>query len=112
MQILSRLPSAATTISSAAPSPPDGGSLGLKYALENRGSGYFPRRLVAPYLADKRLKLIADAPVFSYPAYAVYPADGSLDSLDLILTNMRHVAARQAVSGSGSDRTARRPSQR
>ncbi len=34
------------------------GSLGLKYVLENRGSGYFPRRLVAPYLADKRLKLI------------------------------------------------------
>lgn len=72
------------------------GSLGLKYVLENRGSGYFPRRLVAPYLAEKRLKLIAGAPVFNYPAYAVYPADGSLDSLDLILTNLRHVAARQA----------------
>jgi len=72
------------------------GSLGLNYLLQNRGSGYFPKRLVAPYLDDGRLKRIASAPVFHYPAYAVYPADGGLDSMDLIVSNLRTVAASQS----------------
>jgi DNA-binding transcriptional LysR family regulator len=72
------------------------GSLGLKYILENPGSGYFPRRLVAPYLADGRLKLTGGAPVFHYPVYAVHPADGSLESAGLILKTLRNIAARQA----------------
>jgi DNA-binding transcriptional LysR family regulator len=71
------------------------GSLGLNYLLQNRGSGYFPKRLVAPYLDDGRLQRIGQAPVFHYPAYAVYPTDSGLDSLDLILTNLRRVASSQ-----------------
>jgi DNA-binding transcriptional LysR family regulator len=65
------------------------GSLSLKYVLENRSSGYFPRRLVAPHLSDGRLQPVRGAPVFHYPAYVVYPAAGDADVLDLALRTMR-----------------------
>jgi len=73
------------------------GSLSLKYLLEHRASGYFPKRLVVLYLDDGRLKLVSRAPVFHYPAYVVYPADGDPDVLDLALRTMRKVAADHAT---------------
>ncbi len=69
------------------------GSLSLKYLLENRGSGYFPKRLIAPHLDDGTLKLVRQAPVFHYPAYAMYPSEGDTELLQLILSNLRHIAA-------------------
>lgn len=71
------------------------GSLGLSYLLENRGSGYFPRRLVAPHLEAGRLKIVRAAPVFSYPAYVVYPGDDESSAINLVLKNLRNVAAKQ-----------------
>jgi hypothetical protein len=49
------------------------GWLGLQHVLENGGSGYFPKRIVLPYLKAKRLNMILGAPEFSMPAYVVYP---------------------------------------
>jgi DNA-binding transcriptional LysR family regulator len=72
------------------------GSLSLNYLLDNRASGYFPKRLVAPHLKEGRLKLVAQAPVFHYPAYVVYPADGDAKYLGLALKTMRRVAADHA----------------
>ena len=69
------------------------GSLSLKYLLENRASGYFPKRLVVPYLDEGVLKLVAQAPVFRYPAYAVYPAGGDPRFTGLALKTLRKVAA-------------------
>ncbi len=69
------------------------GSLSLQYILENRGSGYFPKRHVVRFLEDGRLKLAPRAPVFHYPAYVVYPADGDEAVFDLALRNMRKIAA-------------------
>jgi DNA-binding transcriptional LysR family regulator len=69
------------------------GSLSLKYLLENRASGYFPKRLVVPHLQDGRLKLVSQAPVFHYPAYVVYPADKEPDLMNLAIRTMRKVAA-------------------
>ena len=71
------------------------GSLSLKYLLENRASGYFPRRLVAALLRDKRLRRVAKAPSFHYPAYAVYRPDAEAGILELALEEMRAIAARQ-----------------
>ncbi|MDB5515336.1 MAG: transcriptional regulator, LysR family [Tardiphaga sp.] len=51
------------------------GWLGLQHVLENGGSGYFPRRIVEPHLAARRLHVLAGAPKFSMPAYVVYPAE-------------------------------------
>lgn len=69
------------------------GSLGLRYILENRGSAYFPRRLVERYLDDGRLKLVNDAPVFHYPAYVVFASDGNAEFLEPALANLRQVAS-------------------
>jgi DNA-binding transcriptional LysR family regulator len=71
------------------------GSLGLKYLLENSASGYFPRRLVGEHLESGRLKVIRDTPVFSYPAYVVYPLDSDPDVSKLVLRNLKKVAANQ-----------------
>ena len=71
------------------------GSLSLTYLLENRASGYFPRRLVAPHLASGALKLVPRTPVFHYPAYAVYPTEGDAKLPDAVLKNLRKIAAAQ-----------------
>ena len=48
------------------------GPLALDYVLERGGSGYFRMAAVRPYVEDGRLALVADAPEFSYSAYAVH----------------------------------------
>ncbi len=74
------------------------GSLSLNYLLSNSGSGYFPKRLVAPYLNEGRLKRVRKAPSFRYPAYVVYPADADPEVLGLALETMNAVAAGHAAS--------------
>ena len=51
------------------------GALSIDYLLKVEGSGYMPRRLVRDLLKEERLFAVEDAPVFSYPAYAVYSKD-------------------------------------
>ena len=70
--------------------------LGLQHILENGGSGYFPIRLVRPYLENGHLHLVRDAPEFRHPAYVVYPAKGEDDLIDMALAGMRRIAAREA----------------
>jgi LysR family transcriptional regulator, flagellar master operon regulator len=69
------------------------GWLGLQHILQNGGSGYFPLRLVRPYLEDRRFLGVPGAPEFSLPAYLVYPADGDPQILDAALDGIRRVAA-------------------
>ena len=69
------------------------GSLSLNYLLENRGSGFVPKRLVLPHLQEGRLKLVRQAPVFHYPAYVVYPTGADPHILNQALKTMRKVAA-------------------
>jgi len=68
------------------------GSLGLRYILEYGGSGYFPRRIVAPHVKAGRLFLVRRAPTFSYPAFLVYPSDAELDLLEPVLAGLRRLA--------------------
>ncbi|GHF13651.1 transcriptional regulator [Kordiimonas sediminis] len=51
----------------------DLGTLGIDYLLQQGGAAYFPRRSVQALIEDKLLFEVADAPVFHYPAYAMYP---------------------------------------
>jgi len=69
------------------------GWLGLQHILENGGSGYFPVRLVRPYLADGRLVGLRGAPEFSLPAYVVHVTAADPDLLDKALQGIRQVAA-------------------
>ena len=73
------------------------GSLSLSYLLENRASGYVPKRLVLSHLEEKRLKLVPQAPTFHYPAYVVYPENADPEILDLALKSMRRVAKDRAT---------------
>ncbi len=73
------------------------GSLSLKYLLQNRASGYFPKRLVVPHLKDGTLKLATQAPVFHYPAYVVYPTGGNAQLLEFALRTLRKIAADQSI---------------
>jgi DNA-binding transcriptional LysR family regulator len=49
------------------------GPLGLSYILRAGGMGYFRKGVVAPHIEAGELEIVAGAPEFTYPAYAVYP---------------------------------------
>ena len=64
------------------------GAVGLQYILNNGGSGYFPIRVVEPFIEEGRLFLVDDAPSMSRPAYVVYaevPKDEEVPRLALEL---------------------------
>lgn len=48
------------------------GTTALDYLLEYRGAGYFPARVVRPYIRDHTLHRVHAAPEFSRPAFVVY----------------------------------------
>lgn len=48
------------------------GPLGLHYVLLEGGSGYFRMHAVQPYLDSGELRLVPDAPHFSFPVYAAH----------------------------------------
>ncbi|MDW6023425.1 LysR family transcriptional regulator [Mesorhizobium sp. BAC0120] len=53
------------------------GPLGLNYILRAGGMGFFRRGAVKPHIEAGELELVAGAPEFTYPAYAVYPESGA-----------------------------------
>ena len=72
------------------------GWLGLQHVLQFGGSGYFPIRLVQPYLQDGQLHRLPDAPTFPLPAYLVYSSDADRRLLEPALDGIRRVAAEAA----------------
>ena len=77
------------------------GWLGLQHILAIGGSGYFPERLVRPYLADGRLARLGEAPDFTLPAYVVYPDTAESGALDVALETMRQIAIEECRPGPG-----------
>ncbi len=70
------------------------GALGLQHMLANGGFGYFPMRVVRPYLEAGTLHLVPDAPEFRRPAYMVFSAtDEQADWLLTAVRGLRHVAS-------------------
>ena len=70
------------------------GALGLEYILQNGGSGYFPIRVVQPYVEQHKLFLVEAAPKVQRPAYMVYPASPrDPQSLEFALSGLREIAA-------------------
>ena len=72
----------------------DLGTVGLNYLLANEASGYFPRRVVAPYLRRGRLRQLKRARKFNYPVYAVYPEACDEEAYEPILDGLREAAYR------------------
>jgi DNA-binding transcriptional LysR family regulator len=66
--------------------------LGLQHMLNYGGSGYFPERLVRPYVDSRQLSFVEAAPTFNLPGYIVYPTDGDPEVLRTALGSIRKVA--------------------
>ena len=73
------------------------GPLALTYILEAGGAGYFRQRAVAPYIASGKLHLVAGAPSFFYPVYAVCSAHADDELIDLALSGLRSIASLDQV---------------
>lgn len=79
------------------------GALGLRYILDNGGTGYFPIRVVRPYLNEGRLYRVPNMPEMQRPAYVVFdPNNSNRPLLDTALNGLREIAA----AGQAADRTA------
>jgi len=74
------------------------GALGLEYILQNGGSGYFPIRVVQPYIDQRRLFRVENAPSVQRPAYMVYPASAAdPQSLELALRGLREIVSKEVA---------------
>jgi len=72
------------------------GSLGLEYILQNGGSGYFPVRVVQPYLDQQKLFRVEAAPQLQRPAFVVYTENArDPETLETALTGLREIAAQE-----------------
>lgn len=69
--------------------------LGLQHMLNYGGSGYFPERLVRPYLDTGDLFDVRESPAFTLPAYMVYPTDGEPEPLKTALTSIRSAVLKE-----------------
>ena len=67
---------------------------GTQYVLDNGGSGYFPLRVVRPYLAEKRLYRVTGAPTLKRPAYMMHSANpADPDTVALAREGLLHIAS-------------------
>jgi len=71
------------------------GWLAMQYLLRNGGSAYFPARMVRPLLEQGRLWQVEKSPVFTMPAYVVYPLHNRAQALETALRGLRKMAAEE-----------------
>ena len=69
------------------------GPLALNYVLSAGGSGYFRMSAVQHHLAARRLHLVPDMPVFSYPIYAVYSTSSDASLINSSLDGLREISS-------------------
>src|SRR5690606_31575994 len=72
----------------------DLGSMGIDYLLANEASGFFPRRLVQPHIARKRLRIPTRSRSFTSAVYMVYPQSRDEEAFEPILQGLRRAARR------------------
>ena len=70
----------------------DLGTLGVNYLQQNKASGYFPLRVVRPFLEARQLHIVKRAPRFVYPAFAVYPEEKDDVAFEPFLEGLRKLA--------------------
>jgi DNA-binding transcriptional LysR family regulator len=74
------------------------GALGLEYILQNGGSGYFPIRVVQPYIDQRKLFRLEGAPSVQRPVYMVYPSSADdPESLESGLRGLREIVDSEVV---------------
>ena len=70
--------------------------LGLAYLVEQGGAGYFPRRMIRPYLETNRARVVEKAPAFQQRVYLVYDIERKDERFNTALQGLRFIAAREA----------------
>jgi DNA-binding transcriptional LysR family regulator len=65
------------------------GPLALAYLLAVGGSGYFRLSVVRPYIGNRQLRLVREAPEFSYSVHAVYSTHSEADLIDRARVGLR-----------------------
>ena len=68
------------------------GWLGLQHILKTGGSGYFPARMVWPYVNDGKLHLVENAPEFFMPAYVAFAVEHDERIINNALSIMHRIA--------------------
>lgn len=68
------------------------GQLAINFVIDQRRAGYFPARLVKPQIDLGQLHVIADAPVFPYPAYVIWNTEKNPELIGRALDSLRNVA--------------------
>jgi len=81
------------------------GPLALTYILDAGGSGYFRQRVVEPYIAAGKLHLVAGAPSFFYPIYAMCSAQADDELMTLALEGLRQLAVGATLGANDSHRS-------
>ncbi|MBN9601486.1 MAG: LysR family transcriptional regulator [Afipia felis] len=68
------------------------GWLGLQHILKTGGAGYFPARMVWPFVKDGKLHIVEDAPEFFMPAYVVFAVERDEQVINDALSIMLRIA--------------------
>lgn len=68
------------------------GALALDFVLRNGKAGYFPARVVRDHIEAGELHLVANAPSFSYPCYAITHADLDEELRSIILKELARLS--------------------
>jgi DNA-binding transcriptional LysR family regulator len=71
----------------------DLGAVGINYLFKTQSSGYFPLRVVQPFLQKRKLTIIKRARRFVYPVYLAYPEERNEEAFAPILESLRVMAA-------------------
>lgn len=69
--------------------------LGLAYVIEQGAAGYFPMRMIKPYLEANQAHVVAKAPSFQQRVYLVYDSDRKDERFKTALQGFRFIAARE-----------------
>ena len=67
----------------------DLGAIGVNYLLSHKAAGYFPRRIVQPFIVSGQLAELKQARRFVYPVFAAYPEERDPVAFDPILKRLR-----------------------
>ncbi len=68
------------------------GPLALNFIIDQKRAGYFPARLVKQYIDDGKLYMVANAPIFPFPAYVIWNTEKNPELMKRSLSLLRKVA--------------------
>lgn len=67
------------------------GALAARYIVNRQRAGYLPARVAEEFIERGELRIVAEAPVFPCPAYAVWTTEKAPDLMDKALSLLRRV---------------------